>query len=80
MRIRTMLNRKMKFIWKEQGQWLVFASPVFPPISSAMAGKGCGGEDGGARGNVFPLEPDLLPSMHHERTSAVFKKHLNNKI
>lgn len=53
MRIRTMLNRKMKFIWKEQGQWLVFASPLFlPPISFAMAGKGWRGEDGGARGYV----------------------------
>lgn len=27
---------------------------------------------------MFPLEPDLLPSMHHE--SLPFLKHLNNKI
>lgn len=28
MRIRTMLNRKMKLIWKEEGSWLVSAPPV----------------------------------------------------
>lgn len=37
MRIRTMLNRKMKLIWKEEGTWLVSAPPTFPPISSAEA-------------------------------------------
>lgn len=44
MRIRTMLNRKMKLIWEEQGHWLVSAPPAFPPISSAMQGAKWGSQ------------------------------------
>jgi len=44
MRIRTMLNRKIKLIWKEEGTRLVSAPPKFPPSSSAEA-------MGRARGN-----------------------------
>lgn len=64
MRIRTMLNRKMKLIWEEQGPWLVSAPPAFPQQWEEEMGEP--GEMG-----MFPLEPDLLPSMCHERTSAL---------
>lgn len=45
MRIRTMLNRKMKLIWKEESARLASAPPTFPPISPAEA-MGRAGETG----------------------------------
>lgn len=39
MRIRTMLNRKMKLIWKEEGTWLVSAPPTFASAEE-MGGMG----------------------------------------
>lgn len=71
MRIRTMLNRKMKLIWEEQGHWLVSAPPVFPLTSSAVRqGREMGEPE---ETGLFPLEHDLLPSMHHEGMPAFYK-------
>lgn len=65
MRIRTMLKRKMKLIWKEKGSWLVSALPGFPPNSSAEAVPGEMG--------MFPVESHLWPSAHWNKTLDVFR-------
>lgn len=62
MRIRTMLKRKMKLIWKERGTWLVSAPPAFSPISSAAAMP--------EKMGTLPFELDLVLSMPWNKTSA----------
>lgn len=59
-----MLNRKMKLIWKEEGTWLTSAPQCFLPFPQQRQWA-VPGEMG-----MFPLEPDLLHSMHWNRTSA----------
>lgn len=65
MRIRTMLNRKMKLIWEEQGHWLESAPSAFPLQVGRWGSQG--------KWETFLLKSHLPPSMHHERMSAFLK-------